>query len=60
MGGAVQIGWFQDGKLTGNGRKYNKDGKLLEDGWFREGDMVGRFDQEEKKYKYWDMLPKYF
>ena len=34
--GGIWIGWWKDGNLHGNSRKYRSDGTLCEEGWFEE------------------------
>ena len=55
------VGWWKDGNLCGNSRKFLKDGGLQVEGWF--GDQhskVGPFQKSSDLYKYWDMNDGYF
>ena len=55
------MGWWKDNELTGNCRKFRKDGKIEEEGWFEEGEWAADFDHDlTLKHKVWDMKPEYF
>ena len=59
--GSYQIGWWKNGWLYGNSRKFLRDGQVDQEGWFEDySTYKGGFKKITSDYKYWDMRDQYF
>ena len=52
-GGSLWIGWWKNGKLHGNCRKFDQNGLIESEGWFANGWEKGGFKRDNHEFKNW-------
>ena len=51
----IQIGWWLDNQMNGNGKIYDGNGQLYEEGWYINGECVKVNDKKNQQFKYFKM-----